>query len=122
MTAPVAVSRTYMPKTRSPPRSALLFLTRSTALPDIPTVDEFVPGYEASLFYGAGAPRKTPAEIIEKLNREIDAGLADPKLQTQLVGLGGTVLTGSPADFGNFIANETEKWAKVIRAASIRAE
>ena len=101
---------------------AVTTATRSTALPDIPTVDEFVPGYEASLFYGAGAPRKTPAEIIEKLNREIDAGLADPKLQTQLVGLGGTVLTGSPADFGNFIANETEKWAKVIRAAGIRAE
>jgi tripartite-type tricarboxylate transporter receptor subunit TctC len=95
---------------------------RSEALPDIPTVDEFVPGYEASAWQGIGAPKNTPAEIIDRLNKEINAGLADPKLKTRLTDLGGTVLVGSPADLGKLIADETEKWAKVIRAAGIKAE
>ena len=96
--------------------------TRSEALPDIPTVGEFVPGYEASYVYGVGAPKNTPAEIVEKLNQEINRGLADPKMKARLADLGGTVLPGSPADFGKLIADETEKWAKVIRAANIKAE
>ena len=95
---------------------------RSNALPDIPTVGEFLPGYEASLFYGVGAPKNTPAEIIEKLNREINAGLADPKMQARLADVGGTVLTGSPAEFSKLIADETEKWAKVIKFAGIKPE
>jgi tripartite-type tricarboxylate transporter receptor subunit TctC len=96
--------------------------TRLEVLPDLPPVAEFVPGYEASSWYGIGAPRNTPAEIIEKLNREIDAGLADPKLTARLADMGGTVLPGSPADFGRLIAEDTEKWGKVIRAAHIRTE
>jgi tripartite-type tricarboxylate transporter receptor subunit TctC len=95
---------------------------RLPALPEIPTVSEFVPGYEASNWVGIGAPKSTPSEIIYKLNREINAGLADPKLQARLADLGGTVLPGSPADFGKFIAEETEKWGKVIRAANIKAQ
>jgi tripartite-type tricarboxylate transporter receptor subunit TctC len=95
---------------------------RAEALPDIPTVGDFLPGYEASSWYGIGAPRNTPAEIIDKLNKEINAGLADPKMKARLVDLGGTALSGSPADFGKLIADETEKWAKVIRAAGIKAE
>ena len=81
-----------------------------------------MPGYEASTWYGIGAPRNTPAEIIDKLNKEINAGLADPKIKARLADLGGTVLSFSPADFGKFIADETEKWGKVIRAANIKAE
>ena len=88
---------------------AVTTATRSEALPDIPTVGEFVPGYEASTWYGVGAPKNTPAEIVDKLNKEINAGLADPKLKARLADLGGTVLAGSPADFGKFIADETEK-------------
>ena len=83
---------------------------------------EFVPGYEASAWYGVGAPKNTPAEIVDKLNKEINAGLADPKMKARLADLGGTVLPGSPADFGKFIADETEKWGKVIRAANIKPE
>ena len=83
---------------------------------------EFVPGYEASTWYGICAPKATPAEIVEKLNKEINAGLADPNMKTRLADLGGTVLAGSPADFGKLIVDETEKWAKVIRAAGIKAE
>ena len=83
---------------------------------------DFVPGYEASAWFGIGAPKNTPAEIIDKLNKEINAGLADPKIKARLADLGGTVLAGSPADFGKLIADETEKWAKVIRAANIKAE
>jgi tripartite-type tricarboxylate transporter receptor subunit TctC len=101
---------------------AVTTATRSEALPDIPTVDEFVPGYEASAWQGIGAPKNTPAEIIDRLNKEINAGLADPKLKTRLADLGGTVLVGSPAEFEKFIGDETEKWAKVIRAAGIKAE
>jgi tripartite-type tricarboxylate transporter receptor subunit TctC len=96
--------------------------TRSDVLPDIPTVGEFLPGYEASGWAGIGAPKTTPAEIVEKLNKEINAGLADPKIKARLADLGGTPVVGSPAEFGKFIVEETEKWAKVIRAANIKAE
>jgi tripartite-type tricarboxylate transporter receptor subunit TctC len=96
--------------------------TRSEALPDVPTIAEFVPDYEASAWYGIGAPRNTPAEIVRKLNQEINAGLADPKLKARLADLGGTAVSGSPADFGKLIAEETEKWGKVIRAANIKPE
>jgi tripartite-type tricarboxylate transporter receptor subunit TctC len=95
---------------------------RLPALPEIPTVSEFVPGYEASNWVGIGAPKSTPSEIINKLNREINAGLADPKLKARLADLGETVLPGSPADLGTLIVSDTEKWAKVIRAANIKAE
>ena len=101
---------------------AVTSATRSAELPDIPTVGEFVSGYEASLFYGIGAPKNTPAEIIEKLNKEINAGLADPKMKARLADLGGTVLTGSPADFAKLIADETEKWGKVIKFAGIKVD
>jgi tripartite-type tricarboxylate transporter receptor subunit TctC len=83
-------------------------------------VGEFVPGYEASAWYGIGAPQKTPAEIIERLNKEANAGLADAKLKVRLADLGGTLIPGSPADFGKLIADETEKWGKVIRTANIK--
>jgi tripartite-type tricarboxylate transporter receptor subunit TctC len=96
--------------------------TRSDALPDVPTVGEFVDGYEASTWYGVGTPKATPVEIIDKLNKEINAGLADPNIKTRLADLGGTALAGSPAGFGKLIADETEKWGKVIRAANIKAE
>jgi tripartite-type tricarboxylate transporter receptor subunit TctC len=96
--------------------------TRSAALPDIPTVGDAVPGYEASSVYGIGAPRNTPVEIIDKLNTEINATLSDPKLKARIADLGGTVLALSPADYGKLIAEETEKWGKVIRAANIKAE
>jgi tripartite-type tricarboxylate transporter receptor subunit TctC len=99
---------------------AITAATRSDVLPDVPTVDEFVPGYEASTWYGIGAPKATPAEIVEKLNKEINASLADPKLKARLADLGGDVLALSPADFGRLIADETEKWGKVIRAAHIK--
>ena len=101
---------------------AVTTATRSDALPDVPTVSEFVPGYEASAWFGVGAPKATPAEIVEKLDKEINAGLADPKIKARLADLGGTPLVGSPADFGKLIADETEKWGKVIRAANIKAE
>jgi tripartite-type tricarboxylate transporter receptor subunit TctC len=101
---------------------AVTTATRSDALPDVPTVGEFVPGYEASNWFGLGAPKATPAEIVEKLNAAINAGLADPKIKARLADLGGDVLALSPADFGRLIADETEKWAKVIRAANIKAE
>jgi tripartite-type tricarboxylate transporter receptor subunit TctC len=96
--------------------------TRSEALPNIPTVGDFVPGYEAAEWAGLGAPKNTPIEIIDKLNKEINAVLADPKMKARLAELGGTVLPGSPAEFGKFIAAETEKWAKVIRAANIKVD
>src|SRR5262249_23757308 len=101
---------------------AVTTATRSEALPDVPTVGEFVPGYEASTWYGVGAPKATPAEIVEKLNKEINAGLADPNIKARLADLGGPVLALSPADFGKFIADETEKWGNVIRALNIKAE
>jgi tripartite-type tricarboxylate transporter receptor subunit TctC len=101
---------------------AVTAATRSEALPGIPTVGEFVPGYEASYWNGIGAPKATPAEIIEKLNKEINAGLADAKLKARLADLGGDVLALSPAGFGKLIADETEKWAKVIEFAGIKAD
>jgi len=101
---------------------AVVTATRADALPDIPTVAEFVPGYEASSWYGVGAPKAMSAEIIDKLNKEINAGLADPKLKTRLADLGGDVLALSPADFGKLIVDETEKWGNVIRALNIKAE
>jgi tripartite-type tricarboxylate transporter receptor subunit TctC len=94
---------------------------RLEAMPDIPAVGEFVPGYEASAWFGIGAPKNTSGEIIDRLNREINAGIADPKTKARLGDLG-TVLSGSPSDFGKLIADETEKWGKVIRAANIRPE
>jgi tripartite-type tricarboxylate transporter receptor subunit TctC len=95
---------------------------RWEGLPDVPTVGDFVPGYEATSLFGVGAPKATPVGIIDRLNREINAALEDPKLNTRLVELGGSLLPGSPADFGKFIADDTEKWAKVIRAANIKAD
>jgi tripartite-type tricarboxylate transporter receptor subunit TctC len=100
---------------------AVTSMTRLEALPDVPPAAEFVPGYEASSWAGICAPRNTPAEIIDKLNREINAGLADHGIKARLLDLGGTALAGSSADFGNYIAKETEKWGKVIRAANIKA-
>jgi tripartite-type tricarboxylate transporter receptor subunit TctC len=90
-------------------------------MPDVPTVGEFVPGYEASAVWGVGAPRNTPAEIVDKLNKEINAGLANPEIKARLE-LGGTVLPGSPTDFGKLIADETEKWGKVVKFANIKPE
>jgi tripartite-type tricarboxylate transporter receptor subunit TctC len=99
---------------------AVTTATRSDALPEVPTVGEFVPGYEASIWFGVGAPKGTPTEIVDKLNKEINAGLADPKIKAQLVDLGGAVLALSPADFGKLIADDTEKWAKVVKFAGIK--
>ena len=101
---------------------AVATTTRSEVLPDIPAIAESVPGYAASAWYGVGAPRNTPAAVIEKLNKEINAGLADPKLKAKLADLGGTVISGSPADFGKFIAEEIDKWSKVVKFAGIRAD
>ena len=96
--------------------------SRAAALPDIPTLNEFVPGYEAILWNGVGAPRGTPFEIIEKLNSEINAALADPAIKARISELGSNVLSGSPADFEKLIVDETEKWTKVIRAANIKLD
>jgi len=101
---------------------AVTTTTRLHLLPDIPTVGEFLPGFEASVWFGIGAPRNAPPDIIEKLNKEINAALADPKLRARLAELDGTVLAGSPTDFGKLIADETEKWGKLIRALNIKAE
>ena len=101
---------------------AVTTAVRSDALPDIPTVGDFVAGYEASSWQGVGAPRNTPAAIIDTLNRAINVVIADPRIKARLADLGGTVLSGSPADFGKFIADETEKWAKVNKAANIKLE
>jgi tripartite-type tricarboxylate transporter receptor subunit TctC len=101
---------------------AVTTATRSEALPDLPTVSEFVPGYEASGWYGIGAPRNTPTEIVDKLNNEINAALADPNMKARLADLGCTALAGSPADFGKLVADETEKWGNVIRALNIKAD
>jgi tripartite-type tricarboxylate transporter receptor subunit TctC len=101
---------------------AVTTATRSPALPDIPTVGDFVPGFEASVWQGIGAPKNTPPGIVERLNEEINAALADPKVSGQLASLGGTGLAFSPAEFGTLIAEETEKWARVIRGANIKAQ
>jgi tripartite-type tricarboxylate transporter receptor subunit TctC len=95
---------------------------RSDAFPEIPTIGDFVPEYESSAWLGLGTPKNTPAEIIDKLNREINAALADPKIKARLADLGGTSLVGSPADFSKLIADETEKWGNVIRALNIKAD
>jgi tripartite-type tricarboxylate transporter receptor subunit TctC len=100
---------------------AITSATRSEALPDVPTVSEFVPGYEASFWFGVGAPKATPAEIVEQLNKEVNAALADPKMKVRLADLG-VALPGSPAEFGKLIAEEIEKWGKVIRAANIKPD
>jgi tripartite-type tricarboxylate transporter receptor subunit TctC len=101
---------------------AVTTATRSDALPDIPTVGEFLPSYEASIWYCVGVPTGTPAEIIGKLNKEINTALADPMFKARLADMGGSALSGSPADFGRLIADDTEKWGKVIRAANIKPE
>ena len=101
---------------------AVTTANRSDALPDIPTVGDFLPGFEASGWFGIGAPKGTPAEVVDKLNREINAGLADAKIKARIADLGNTVLAGSPADFSRLITDETEKWGKVIRAANIKPE
>jgi len=101
---------------------AITIATRSPVLPDLPTVAEFLPGYEFSFWTGIGAPRNTPAEIADKLNTEINAALADPKLNARLAEWGATALPGSPADFGKLIAEETEKWGKVVKFAGVKAD
>jgi tripartite-type tricarboxylate transporter receptor subunit TctC len=101
---------------------AVTIATRSPVLPDLPTVTEFVPGYEFSFWTGIGAPRNTPAEIVDKLNAEINAALADPKMKARLAEWGATALPGSPADFGKLIAEETEKWGKVVKFAGVKAD
>ncbi len=101
---------------------AVTTLTRSDALPDVPTVADFVPGYEASSWFGIAAPKGTPADIIARLNRETNAGLADATVKARLADMGGMLLAGSPEDFGKLIVDETDKWSKVIRAAGIKAQ
>jgi tripartite-type tricarboxylate transporter receptor subunit TctC len=101
---------------------AVTTATRSDALPDIPTVNEFVPGYEASVWFGIGAPKNTPAEIVDKLNREISVVLGDPKMKALFADIGGTALAGSPADFGKLIADETEKWGKVVKLSGAKPD
>jgi tripartite-type tricarboxylate transporter receptor subunit TctC len=101
---------------------AVTTATPSHALPGVPTVGETVPGYEASAFFGMGAPKGTPPEIIDKLNKEINAALADPMMQAKLADLGGTLIPGSPADFGKIVAEETDKWAKVIKSGGVSLE
>src|SRR5262249_41572271 len=101
---------------------AVTTATRSDALPDVPTVGEFVQGYEASAWWGFGAPKNAPKEIIDKLNKEINAALADPNMKARLADLGGIALTGSPRDFGKLIVEETEKWGKVVKFAGIKSE
>ncbi len=118
-TPPVSIEYIRAGKLRA---LAVTTATRSEALPEIPTVGDFVRGYEETTWYGIGAPRNTPAQIIDKLNREVNAALADPKAKARIADLGGTPLTGSPADFGRLIADETQKWAKVIRGAKTKAQ
>jgi tripartite-type tricarboxylate transporter receptor subunit TctC len=101
---------------------AVTTATRSETLPEAPTVADFLPGYESSVWFGIGAPRSTPPDIVEKLNKEINVALADPKMKARLADLGGTMIAGSPADFGKLIADETEKWAKVVKFAGIKPE
>jgi tripartite-type tricarboxylate transporter receptor subunit TctC len=99
---------------------AVTTATRVESLPDVPTVGDFLAGYEASTWVGLGAPKNTSAEIVDRLNQEINAGLADPKMRARLAGLGGGIFASLPAEFGRFIAAETAKWGKVVRAANIR--
>jgi tripartite-type tricarboxylate transporter receptor subunit TctC len=101
---------------------AVTTTTRSDVLPDVPVLSDTLPDYEASAWFGIGAPKSTPAELIERLNKEVNISIADPKFKARLANLGGTVLAGSPADFGKLISDETKKWAKVIVAANIKAD
>jgi len=101
---------------------AVTTATRFEGAPDIPTVGDVLPGYEASQWYGVGAPSNTPVEIVDKLNKEINAGLVNPKLRAQLADLGGTLLPGSAADFGKLIAEETEKWGRVVKLSGAKAD
>ena len=101
---------------------AVTTATRSEALPDVPTISEFIKGFEASQWYGVGAPRNTPVEIIDKLNKEINAGLADPKIKARLADLGSNALINSPADFAKLIVEDADKWGKLIRAANLKPE
>ena len=109
-------------RSRSLRALAVTTATRWEGMPTLPTVSDFVPGYETSQWYGIGAPRATPTEIVEKLNREINAAFADPSMKMRLAQLGGTALPGSPADFGKLMTDETEKWGKVVKFASLRPE
>jgi len=97
-------------------------VARSPILPDVPALDEILPGYEASSWYGIGGQRHTPAEVIEKLNKEVNVSIADPKFQTRLANMGGTALGGSPADFAKLISDEVKKWSRVILAANMKRE
>jgi tripartite-type tricarboxylate transporter receptor subunit TctC len=101
---------------------AVTTAVRSEALPDLPTVGDFVPGYEASAWFGVGAPRNTPAAIIDKLNKEINAGLADARIRARFADLAATVFMGSPTDFGKFMSEETEKWGKVVKFAGMKPD
>jgi tripartite-type tricarboxylate transporter receptor subunit TctC len=101
---------------------AVTTATRLALLPDVPTVADFVPGYESSAWYGVGVPKGTPPEIIDTLNREINAGLADPKLKSRFAALSATVLPGAPAEFGKLLVDETEKWAKVVKFSGAKAD
>jgi tripartite-type tricarboxylate transporter receptor subunit TctC len=101
---------------------AVTTVTRSEAQPDLPSVSDFVPGYESSAWYGVGAPKNTPVEIVEKLSKEIKAALADPNMKARLTSLGGTALDGSPSEFGTLIADETQKWAKVVKFSGAKVE
>src|SRR5262245_16389078 len=101
---------------------AVTTATRSEALPDLPTVGDFLPGYEATAWYGIAAPKNTPSEIVDKLNKEINAGLADPKIKARFADLASTVIPASPADFGLLVGEETEKWGKVVKFSGAKSE
>jgi tripartite-type tricarboxylate transporter receptor subunit TctC len=118
-TTPASIQHIQSGKLRA---LAVTTTTRAEALPDLPTVGDFVPGYESSAWYGVGVPRNTPAEIIDELNREINVGLADPLIKAKFAALGATVLPGSPSDFRKIIISETEKWAKVVKFAGMKVE
>jgi tripartite-type tricarboxylate transporter receptor subunit TctC len=119
--APITSSIAYV-RTGKLRALAVTSAIRSFALPDVPTVGDFLPGYEASAFYGLGAPRNTPTEIVDKLNTEVNAGLADLKIKERLSALGAVPMPMMPAEFGKFIADEIEKWGNVIRAANIKMQ
>jgi tripartite-type tricarboxylate transporter receptor subunit TctC len=101
---------------------AVTTATRSDELPEVPTIGEFVPGYEASAWYGLGTPRGTPVDIVDRLNKETNAALADPTIKARLAEFGGAILAGSPPDFGSLVATETDKWGKVVRFAGLQPE
>jgi tripartite-type tricarboxylate transporter receptor subunit TctC len=119
--APLSTSIEYL-KTSKLRALGVTTAARVAALPDVPPLGDFVPGYETSTWYGIGAPKKTPAEIVDRLNKEINAGLADPGMTARLAALGSSAFPVSPAEFGKFIADETEKWAKVIKFARIEPD